>query len=80
MTNEGMRDASWGDDAHAFRRIHSKVLGALIRRLGSARFDIAEDAVQDAIVSALEKWRYSSMPNDPAASGTACMPQPSDLG
>ena len=59
---EGM---SWAHDIHAFRRVHSKVLGALVRKLGN--LEVAEDALQDAMVSALESWRYSSMPSDPGA-------------
>jgi RNA polymerase sigma factor (sigma-70 family) len=55
----------WTDDTHALRRVYAKVLGALARRLGN--LSMAEDVLQDALVSALEKWRYSAAPADPAA-------------
>ena len=68
LTNDdGVLPAHWAQDAHAVRRLHAKVLGALVRRLGEGRFDIAEDALQDAVVRALEHWRYGAPPDDPAA-------------
>ena len=63
--NDVVVGMSWAHDSHAFRRVHAKVLGALVRRLGN--LEVAEDALQDAMVSALERWRYSSMPDDPGA-------------
>ena len=41
------------------------MLASLTRTLGS--FDLAEDAVQDAAVAALERWPQSGVPDDPRA-------------
>ena len=42
-----------------------KVLATLVRLTGN--FDIAEDALQDALVVALEKWSTTGVPDNPAA-------------
>jgi len=41
------------------------VLGALVRRYG--HFDLAEDAVQEALVAAARQWPEHGRPDDPAA-------------
>lgn len=43
---------------------HSKAQAALIRRLGN--LSLAQDAMQDAIVAALEKWPEQGIPQHPA--------------
>ena len=43
----------------------AQVLATLTRRLGS--LDMAEDAVQDAAVRALERWPVEGVPDNPAA-------------
>src|SRR5262245_21359695 len=48
-----------------FRREAGRVLATLIRRLGD--FDLAEDALQDAIARALERWPAEGIPANPAA-------------
>src|SRR5829696_10454307 len=48
-----------------FRREAGRVLATLIRQLGD--FDLAEDALQDAIARALERWPTNGMPANPAA-------------
>jgi RNA polymerase sigma-70 factor, ECF subfamily len=48
-----------------FRQEHGRVLAALISHLG--RFDAAEDALQDAMVLALERWHRDGIPNNPGA-------------
>ncbi|MEU4312372.1 sigma-70 family RNA polymerase sigma factor [Nocardia sp. NPDC024068] len=40
-----------------------QVLGALVRRFG--RFDIAEDAVQEALLVAAGRWEAEGVPDDP---------------
>ena len=40
-----------------------QVLGALVRRFG--RFDIAEDAVQEALLAASRTWPADGVPEDP---------------
>jgi RNA polymerase sigma-70 factor (ECF subfamily) len=48
-----------------FRRESGRVLAALIRQLGD--FDLAEDALQDAIAKALERWPREGIPEKPGA-------------
>ena len=48
-----------------FRREGGRVLAALIGRLGD--FELAEDALQEALISALERWPQDGLPDNPAA-------------
>jgi RNA polymerase sigma-70 factor, ECF subfamily len=48
-----------------FREEHGRVLAALISRLGD--FTLAEDALQDALVNALERWEIDGVPRNPGA-------------
>jgi RNA polymerase sigma-70 factor (ECF subfamily) len=48
-----------------FRRESGRAVAALIRALGS--FDLAEDAVQEAFVVALERWPGEGLPDNPGA-------------
>ncbi len=48
-----------------FREEHGRVLAALIGRLGD--FELAEDALQDALVNALERWPLDGVPRNPGA-------------
>lgn len=48
-----------------FRQEHGRVLAGLISHLRN--FDLAEDALQDALLTALEKWPHDGIPRNPAA-------------
>jgi RNA polymerase sigma-70 factor (ECF subfamily) len=48
-----------------FRREYGRIIASLIRACGD--FDLAEDALQDAFVQALDRWAESGVPNNPAA-------------
>ena len=48
-----------------FREEHGRVLAALISQLGD--FEQAEDALQDALVNALERWKVDGVPRNPGA-------------
>lgn len=48
-----------------FRAEHGTVLGALVSHLGD--LDLAEDALQDAMLTALESWARDGVPRNPAA-------------
>ncbi len=48
-----------------FREEHGRVMAALISQLGD--FTLAEDALQDALVNALERWQIDGVPNNPGA-------------
>ena len=47
------------------REEHGRVLAALISQLGD--FALAEDALQDALVNALERWEIDGVPRSPGA-------------
>jgi RNA polymerase sigma factor (sigma-70 family) len=47
-----------------FRRQWARLLAALVRFLGPAHIALAEDVVQDALLSALQAWRFG-VPDDP---------------
>jgi RNA polymerase sigma-70 factor (ECF subfamily) len=51
--------------AAVFREEAGRLVGALVRSLGD--FDVAEEAVQDALVSALEHWPRDGIPANPGA-------------
>ena len=48
-----------------FREESGKILATLIRYLGD--FDQAEEAMQDSLATALERWPKDGVPNNPAA-------------
>ncbi len=48
-----------------FREEHGRILSALISQLGD--FALAEDALQDALVNALERWAVDGVPQSPTA-------------
>jgi RNA polymerase sigma-70 factor (ECF subfamily) len=48
-----------------FREEHGRVMAALISQLGD--FTLAEDALQDALVNALERWQVDGVPHNPGA-------------
>jgi RNA polymerase sigma-70 factor, ECF subfamily len=49
----------------AFHEEHGRILAALIGQLGD--FTLAEDALQDALVNALERWEIDGVPHNPGA-------------
>ena len=48
-----------------FREEHGRVLAALISQFED--FDLAEDALQDALVNALERWKANDVPHNSGA-------------
>ena len=53
--------------SHLFRRHAGQMVSVLSRIFGVERIDPIEDAVQDALVTALQKWPYSGTPANPRA-------------
>jgi RNA polymerase sigma factor (sigma-70 family) len=49
-----------------FRRESAHLVAAIVRLLGPGRVALAEDVVQDALVSAMQAWRFGA-PDDPKA-------------
>jgi RNA polymerase sigma-70 factor (ECF subfamily) len=52
---------------HLFRHEAGRIVASLARVLGVAHIAVAEDAVQDALLRALETWKFGSLPENPAA-------------
>lgn len=50
-----------------FRREHARLVAGLLRVLGPARIELAEDVVQDALHRALRTWSIAGVPADPCA-------------
>ena len=50
---------------HLFRHAAGQMVSALTRVLGAHRVDLAEEVVQDAMVKALEQWRFHGVPANP---------------
>ncbi|HZE40298.1 MAG TPA: DUF6596 domain-containing protein [Stackebrandtia sp.] len=53
------------DVEHLLRREAPRVLGAVVRRYG--HFDLAEDAVQEALLAASTQWTDGAIPDNPRA-------------
>lgn len=51
---------------HLFRSRAGQMVAYLTRVLGSEHLDLAEEAVQDALLKALQSWPYSGVPENPA--------------
>ena len=51
---------------HLFRHQAGRIVARLTRLLGPARVALAEEAVQDALVRALQTWPYAGVPDNPA--------------
>lgn len=52
---------------HLFRRQAGQMVATLTRVLGGHHLALAEEAVQDALVSALQVWPFRGVPEQPAA-------------
>ena len=50
-----------------FRREGARLVAALTAQFGTHRLQLAEDAVQEALVRALQIWPYRGIPDKPAA-------------
>ena len=52
---------------HLFRREAGRMAAAVTRLLGLGNLDLVEDVVQDALLAAMEVWKFRGMPENPAA-------------
>jgi RNA polymerase sigma-70 factor (ECF subfamily) len=50
---------------HLFRRQAGQMVATLTRTLGSRHLALAEDAVQDALITALQQWPFRGVPDNP---------------
>jgi RNA polymerase sigma-70 factor (ECF subfamily) len=49
-----------------FRHTSGRIVATLARTLGPARLDLAEEAVQEALLRELQRWPYTGVPDNPA--------------
>jgi RNA polymerase sigma factor (sigma-70 family) len=52
---------------HLFRREYGKICASLTRRFGIKNLQVIEDAVQDALIKAMQVWGFTSIPANPSA-------------
>jgi RNA polymerase sigma factor (sigma-70 family) len=52
---------------HLFRHEAGRMVSSLVRVLGLRQLALAEDAVQDALLRAVDTWRFGELPRNPAA-------------
>jgi len=64
-TPDTAREATDAAVADVFREEAGRLTAALVRALGD--FDVAEECVQDALISALEHWPREGIPRNPGA-------------
>lgn len=52
---------------HLFRHESGKMLAVLTKLFGLSQVEIAEDIVQETLITALESWKLKGLPDDPRA-------------
>lgn len=52
---------------HFFRHEYARLVAMLSRRVGVQNIEAVEDAVQSALMTALESWTISGLPDNPSA-------------
>jgi RNA polymerase sigma-70 factor (ECF subfamily) len=52
---------------HLFRHEASRIVACLARAFGSEHLQLAEDVVQEALLTALRQWPYRGIPDQPSA-------------
>lgn len=52
---------------HFFRHEYGRLVAMLARRVGLRHLELVEDAVQNALLAAVESWTRGSLPENPSA-------------
>lgn len=52
---------------HLFRQASGKMVAVLVKIFGAENYALVEDVVQDALLSGLETWKFSGIPDNPEA-------------
>ncbi len=52
---------------HLFRHQHARLVSIMVRHLGGRHLDLAEEVVQDVLVTALQQWPFQGVPAVPEA-------------
>lgn len=53
--------------SHLFRQASGKMVAVLVKIFGTENYALAEDVVQDALLSGLETWKFNGIPDNPEA-------------
>ncbi len=62
-----MQDTVKSELDRVIRQERGRLIAGLVARFGPGVVDLAEDAVQDALVAALETWSHTGLPDTPGA-------------
>jgi RNA polymerase sigma factor (sigma-70 family) len=65
--SSGPEGAAPAAAAHLFRHEAGRMAAAVVRLLGMGNLDLVEDVVQDTLLAAMEGWKFSGLPDNPAA-------------
>lgn len=52
---------------HLFRHQAARLVSILVRHLGGRQLDLAEEVVQDVLITALQQWPFDGVPDKPEA-------------
>lgn len=52
---------------HLFRQESGKMVSVLVKIFGNKNIDLAEDVVQESLLSALQSWKFKGIPENPQA-------------
>jgi RNA polymerase sigma factor (sigma-70 family) len=52
---------------HLFRHQAARLVSILVRHLGGRHLDLAEEVVQDVLMTALQQWPFNGIPDSPEA-------------
>jgi len=52
---------------HFFRHEYGRLVATLCRRVGAQHIEVVEDAVQSALMAALDSWTIAGLPGNPSA-------------
>ena len=52
---------------HFFRHEHGKMIASFISKFGFTNLEIIEDAIQDALIKAMQVWPFHDVPKNPSA-------------
>lgn len=52
---------------HLFRTEYGKMVAVLVKIFGTHNYEMAEDVVHDALLSAMQSWKYRGIPEQPKA-------------
>lgn len=68
MHNQNPKPTPGADDVveHLFRHEYGKIIAHLTRRYGTRHLELIEDAVQEALASAVQTWPFSEVPSNPS--------------